>query len=106
MLHYTDQNGWNSVRSQVDWLFLAQKPPSDHPFGAYFTNLPPDTINLAKKLRLPKRKLEFVFCFSGSTGLIQLAGGRGAFIWYSPINYVVSQLRQHAHGRSDEGTCS
>ena len=60
MLHYTNQNGWNSIRSQLNWLFRAQQPPGDHPLGAYFTTLPPSTRNLAKKLRIPRRLGECV----------------------------------------------
>lgn len=106
MLHYTDQAGWNAIRSQLDWLFHAHQPPAGHPFGAYFTILPPDTINLAKKLRIPKRKREFVFCFTGYDGLIQIAGGRGDFIWYAPNDYRVARESQTDNGRTDEGKCS
>ncbi|KAA1259538.1 hypothetical protein LF1_20720 [Rubripirellula obstinata] len=106
MLHYTDQDGWNAIRSQVDWMFRAQQPPSDHPSGAYFTTLPPDTTNLAKKLRIPRRKIEFVFCFSRTDELSQIAGGRGDFIWYSPNDYEVKKEQQNDHGKSDEGACT
>jgi len=77
----------------------------DHPFGAYFTTLPPNTTNLAKKLRIPRRKIEFVFCFQGADGLLQIPGGRGDYVWYSPSDYRVKYDKQHEHGRADEGKC-
>lgn len=106
MLHFTDQDGWNAIRSQVDWLFRAYQPPGDHPFGAYFTTLPANTTNLAKKLRIPRRKTEFVFCFQPINDLLQLPGGRGNFVFYSPDDYEVVSGRQNECGRSDEGICT
>jgi len=106
MLHYTNQDGWNSIRSQVNWSFRAQKPPGDHPLGAYFTTLPPNTRNLLKKLRIPRSKSEFVFCFRHSIELIRLDGGRGEYVWYSPDDYEVEKLFQDGNGRTNEGTCS
>ena len=106
MLHYTNQNGWNSIRSQLNWLFRAQQPPGDHPLGAYFTTLPPSLRNLAKKLRIPRSKSEFVFCFRLSKELMQLAGGRGEYVWYSPNDYEVEKLFQDGNGRTNEGACS
>jgi len=106
MLHFTDQEGWNAIRSQVAWLFRAHQPPSDHPFGAYFTALPPNKTNLAKRLRIPRRKIEFVFCFQHADGLFQLPGGRGDYVWYSPTDYNVINNQQREHGRSDEGKCT
>lgn len=106
MLHYTDQEGWNAIRSQVDWLFRAYQPPGNHPLGAYFTTLPPNTPNLAKKLRIPRRKLEFVFCFLRNDGLLQLPGGRGDYVWYSPSDYLVKNDPGNKQGRSDEGACT
>ena len=105
MLHYTDKDGLNAISSQVDWLFRAHQPPGDHPFGAYFTTLPPSATNLAKKLRIPRRKIEFVFCFQSQNDLLPLPGGRGDFVWYSPNDYEVVSERQNEYGRSDEGKC-
>lgn len=105
MLQFSDQESWNAIRSQVNWLFRAHQPPGDHPFGAYFTTLPPNTTNLAKKLRIPRRKIEFVFCFQGADGLLQIPGGRGDYVWYSPSDYRVKYDKQHEHGRADEGKC-
>lgn len=106
MLHYTNQDGWNSIRSQVDWLFRAHQPPGVHPFGAYFTTLTPETRNLAKRLRIPRSKIEFVFCFRPNKELVPLEGGRGEYIWYSPTDYSVGKQFQDGNGRSDEGACS
>ena len=72
MFHYTNQDGWNSIRSQINWLFRAQQPPGIHLPGAYFTTLPPTTRNLAARLRIPRLKCEYVFCFRPSDELLQL----------------------------------
>lgn len=106
MLHFTDLDGWNAIRSQIDWLFQAKQPPGEHPFGAYFTTLPPNTVNLAKKLRIPRRKIEYVFCFSRIDGLLPLPGGRGDFVWYSPVDYRVVRTQQTDNGKSSEGACA
>ena len=106
MFHFTNQDGWNSIRSQVVWLFRAQQPLGDHPFGAYFTSLHPSTRNLAKKLRIPRSKSEFVFCFRLSRELMQLEGGRGEYVWYSPNDYEVEKPFQNDSGRTSEGSCS
>ena len=106
MLHYTDQDGWNSIRSQFNWLFRAQKPPGNHPLGAYFTTLPPTTRNLAARLRIPRIKCEFVFCFRRSDELLQLAGGRGDYVWYSPSDYEVEKKFQDGNGQTNEGACT
>lgn len=105
MLHFTDHDGWNAIRSQVEWVFRAHQPPCHHPIGAYFTTLSPDTTNLAKKLRIPRRKIAYVFCFSRTEGLFQIDGGRGQFIWFSPNDYTVEQHQQNDQGKTDEGAC-
>ena len=71
MFHYTNTKGYNSIRSQPTWIFTASQPPGDHPKGAYFTNLPPGSVNLGKRIfvRGSREKLEFVFCFSGGEDL-------------------------------------
>lgn len=100
--HYTDNDGHNAIGSQPVWVFKAAKPPGDHPFGAYFTTLPPDAAKLALRLRIPRTKLEFVFCFSDRSDLIPLRGGRGHFIFYSPEDYSVNEDRQVASGTSGD----
>lgn len=55
LYHYTDRDGYNAIVSQPIWRFVASQPPGDHPFGAYFTDLPPTTKNLANRLRIPRR---------------------------------------------------
>ena len=102
MFHYTDGDGFDAVRSQPIWVFKAAQPPGDHPRGVYFTTLRPDSVNLAKRLRVPKVKTEFVFCFSDGSDLKPLPGGRGEFIFYSPDDYSVDQSRQVDHGPSQE----
>ncbi|MGA2065341.1 MAG: hypothetical protein ABSG86_10240 [Thermoguttaceae bacterium] len=97
MRHYTDKPGYNSIRSQVDWRFEARQPPSpDHPVGAYFTDLPSDTPNLALKLRISAAKAAYCFPFRDIGDLRPIRGHRGKHIFYSPEDYVVVQARQGA----------
>lgn len=104
MFHYTNDKGYKSISSQQTWVFKAAKPPGDHPKGAYFTNLPPGTRSLAKKLfvRGCADKITFVFCFGGGDDLKPLKGGRGAFIFYSEDDYSVEKERQGPQGRTAE----
>lgn len=102
MLHYTDDGGHKAISSHPVWKFKAGKPPGNRPFGAYFTTLNPDTANLASRLRIPKRKLAYVFRFSGDEGLKPLEGGRGRYIFWSPSDYDVEVPRQLYHGRTEE----
>lgn len=98
LYHYTDTSGYNAIRAEVTWRFLAQKPPGDHPIGAYFTNLHPDTPKLAKRLRIPRSKLAFEFSFADVGDLQPLDGGRGEYILYSPVDYEVPEDRQIESG--------
>lgn len=98
LIHYTDQDGYNAIRSQVTWHFVAAQPPGDHPFGAYFTSLGKTTKNLAQRLRVPKTKLAYFFEFTDVGDLKPLPGGRGQFIVYSPTDYDVESGRQLGHG--------
>src|SRR5207253_4812627 len=91
-----------AIRAHPVWVFKATQPHGEHPRGAYFTALPPDTVNLAKRLRIPKTKIAFVFCFRDAPDLKPLEGGRGAFIFYSPDDYTVQKDRQIDHGPSEE----
>lgn len=104
MFHYTNDKGYKAIGSQPTWLCKASQPPGDHPKAAYFTNLPPGTKNLAKKLfvRGCADKMNFVFSFSGGEDLTPLAGGRGAFIFYSVDDYSVEKERQGPHGLSEK----
>lgn len=102
VFHYTDDGGYKAISSQRTWVFRASQPPGDHPFGAYFTTLGPDSINLAKRLRIPKDKLSFVFLFSDDLDLEPLAGGRGEYILYSPMDYAVEASRQLFHGNRED----
>src|SRR5262249_31937999 len=103
LFHYTNDAGYKAIRSQQTWLFKASKPPGDHPKGAYFTNLPPGTRNLARRLfiRGCADKITFVFSFSGGDDLTPLEGGRGAFIFYSVDDYPVEKERQGPHGLTE-----
>jgi hypothetical protein len=94
MSHYTDQAGFNAIRALKPWVFRASQPPGDHPFGAYFTTLAPDTPNLARRLRIPRMKTEFVFTFADVGDLKPLHGGRGEFIFYSPRDYSVDPVER------------
>lgn len=94
MNHFTNIDGYNAIRATSDWVFKAAQPPGNHPFGAYFTTLVRGTPRLAKRLRVPASKLTHVFEFHDAGDLIPLAGGRGRFIFYSPIDYTVTVDRQ------------
>lgn len=98
MFHYTDRDGYNAIVSQPTWRFKAAQPPGDHPFGAYFTDLPPTTPNLAKRLGVPRRKLAYDFEFVDAGDLTPLPGKRGDHIFYSPGDYDVVRERQIGHG--------
>jgi hypothetical protein len=104
LFHYTDAKGYKAISSQQTWLFKASKPPGAHPRGAYFTNLPPGTKNLGKKLfvRGCADKIAFVFCFCGGDDRKPLEGGRGAFIFYSVDDYAVEKERHGPHGSTEE----
>lgn len=92
--HYTNRSSFNVIHSQQTWTFLASRPPGEHPMGAYFTNLDRDTPLLARKLGIPREKLEFVLCFADVADLRPLRGDRGRFIFYSPVDYGVEPARQ------------
>ena len=104
MFHYTDKDGWNAIRSQVNWLFKVSQPKDpDRPKGAYFTDIEPSPQNLRvlyKKIRVPRDKQEYVFEFNGAEGLTQLNEGRGRDrrIFFSPIDYAVAGNRQKYEG--------
>jgi hypothetical protein len=102
--HYTDRTGYNGIRAAPDWRFKASQPPdpAGHPFGAYFTTLPPDTRNLAIRLRIPRAKTEYVFSFLDANDLTPIDGDRGEFIFYSPMDYFVARERQTYHGKRDD----
>lgn len=99
--HFTNKDGFNAIRSQVDWPFWASTPPGDHPRGAYFTTLPPGTKNLAKRLGIPRRKTAYYFSFLGNGALLPLRGGRGRYVFYSPTDYTVTRDRQVSHGPNE-----
>jgi hypothetical protein len=82
------------------WVFKAHQPPDpqSHPLGTYFTTLSIETTNLAKRLRLPKRKIEYFLSFLDVGDLRPLRGGRGEFVFYSLGDYQVVQERQDRHG--------
>ena len=100
MFHYTDKSGYNAIGLQPTWSFKASQPPGHHPFGAYFTDLPPETPNLAKRLRIPRTKVEWYFEFVDIGDLKPLSGGRGVYIFYSPHDYRVACARQLNHGET------
>ncbi len=104
MFHYTNDRGYKAISSQQPWLFKASKPPCNHPKGAYFTDLPPGTKNLGKRLfvRGCADKTNFVFCFSGGEDLRSIEGGRGEHIFYSREDYPVVKERQGPHGETVE----
>lgn len=75
-------------------------PPGQHSFGAYFTTLGPETRDLAQKLMIPRSKLAFRFEFTGDEGLRPLRGGRGSFVFFSKVDYVVTEPRQVFKGET------
>ncbi len=102
IFHYTDRAGYNAIRATVDWCFKASRPPRPgHPVGAYFTILDPGTIGLARRLRISRSKVAYVFVFKDHGGLAMLRGMRGAFVLYSPRDYIVEPCHQ-----LDSGSCS
>jgi hypothetical protein len=100
MYHFTDKDGFNAIRAAPTWLFRASQPPGNRPFGAYFTTLPPGTPRLATRLGIPRRKLEYVFSFTGGEDLIPLDGDRGEWVFYSRTDYAVVRERQLFHGEA------
>jgi hypothetical protein len=100
MNHFTNREGYNGIRAQVVWVFVAYKPLGDNPKGAYFTTLTPDTPNLAQRLRIPREKIKFIFTFTGGEDLSPLDGGRGRYIFYSDNDYQVEKERQTHHGET------
>lgn len=98
MNHFTDAAGYDAIGSQTTWTFHARQPPGEHPLGAYFTTLDPTTPNLAARLRIPRSKIAFVFSFVDLGDLVALRGGRGKYVFYSPVDYRVHPDRQHGKG--------
>jgi hypothetical protein len=98
MHHYTDRSGYNAIRAAQRWHFKARKPPGRHPVGAYFTNLERGTPKLAKRLRIPRTKVTYVFIFVDIGDLTPLPGDRGHYIFFSPREYDVDQVRQQYRG--------
>lgn len=93
------------MSSQILWTFKAHKPPGPHPVAAYFTTFPPDTPNLANRLRIPVAKIEYVFCFVDAGDLSPLPGGRGAYIFFFEGDYTVPKERQIDCGPRGEANC-
>jgi hypothetical protein len=102
LFHYTNVAGFNGIRSNPVWKFVASQPPGDHPRGAYFTTLGRGTPLLAQKLRIPKSKLEYFFEFMSVGDLEPIRGGRGSFIFYSSEDYEVEPSRQLDKGKTEE----
>ena len=101
MFHYTDSKGHKAISSQVDWTFKASQPPGDHERGAYFTTLRLSDNRFSARTRIPKIKQEFVFVFRGQEGLLPTEGGRGAYIFWTPADYVVERQRQVYDGATE-----
>jgi hypothetical protein len=99
MNHFTDLKGFNAIRATPIWRFRAKQPRGRRPFGAYFTPLSGRTPDLARHLRLPKDKLEYVFSFTDRGDLIPLRGGRGIYVFYCPTDYEVEPDRQTYQGK-------
>jgi hypothetical protein len=102
MNHFTSRTGYDGIRSQIVWKFLASQPPGRHPRGAYFTTLGPEEKKLAQRLRIPREKVAYYFSFAGDDGLLPIEGGRGKYVFYSPDDYSVPPVRQTGHGPREE----
>jgi hypothetical protein len=108
LFHYTDKDGWNAIRSQPEWRFLVSRPKAPwRPTGAYFTDIEPNEENLrtlADKIRVPRVKLEYVFEFVGTDGILRPnpIEGRDARIYFSPVDYFVERAR-HRYSGAVEG---
>jgi hypothetical protein len=104
MNHYTGKKGYNGIRAAPDWQFKASQPPdpANHPFGAYFTMLPPGTKNLAIRLGIPRIKTEYLFSFADANDLTPLDSDRGEFIFFSRGDYLVVKERQQFEGKKDD----
>jgi hypothetical protein len=102
VLHYTDDAGHKAISSQKDWTFKRSQPPANRPSGAYFTTLRHHARRFSARTRIPKGKQEFVFSFEGRDGLEPVEGGKGAYIFWSPEDYVVVEARQKYHGPAKE----
>ena len=102
ILHYTDDGGHKAIASQVDWTFEARQPPGDHERGAYFTTLRPEANRFSARTRIPKKKQACVFAFQGRHGLRAKDGGRGAYILWTPVDYVVAKPRQVYDGPTEK----
>ena len=100
MNYFTDTKGYKGIRASLVWRFRAAQPPGVRPFGAYFTTLPARTRKLAKRLGIPKSKVEYVFSFIDQGDLSPLPGGRGAYIFNSSTDYEVEQDRQLYQGQA------
>ena len=85
-------------RLVAEWLFRADDPPAERPRGAYFTTLDPDTPKLSLRLRIPRRKLAYIFSFADAQDLKAIDGDRGRWIFYSPLDYQVAKERQQRFG--------
>jgi hypothetical protein len=99
--HYTNKDGYDGIRSAKVWRFIADKPPCEHPKGAYFTDLDEQTPLLAKRLRIGKLKIEYVFKFLDVGDLQPLEGDRGQHIFYSKTDYFVEAPRQRGKGERE-----
>ena len=102
MFHYTDSAGHKSISSQVDWMFRASQPPGDRERGAYFTTLRPGTRRFSARTRIPRDKQEYVFAFRGDEGLMPVEGGKGAYLFWTPDDYVVIEARQVYDGPTED----
>jgi hypothetical protein len=107
VFHYTDRDGWNGIRAQKVWLFMATQPKDpDRPVGAYFTDIPPTEENLRtlhKRIRVPRVKQQYLFWFEGAQGLVRHnhSRGRDKRIYYSPGDYAVAEERQRGQGETE-----
>jgi len=102
MFHYTDDDGHKAISAQMDWLFKASQPPGDNERGVYFTTLRPDANRFSARTRIPKDKQRCVFAFRGDEGLRPKEGGKGAYIFWTPDDYLVVESRQVYDGPSEE----
>ena len=102
ILHYSDDDGYKAISSQINWTFKASQPPGENEFGVYFTTLPPDAHRFSARTRIPKAKQKFVFAFVGTDGLLPKEGGKRKYIFWTPHDYILDEPRQAYHGLSEQ----
>src|SRR2546423_10995701 len=95
MNHYTNLKGFNGIRAVSPWCFKATRQRlRTKRRAAYFTTLLPSDPNFVRRVRLPKKKREYRFCFTDIGDLSPIPGPGGKYVFFSPGDYYVDTPRQ------------